>query len=346
MIALEGRLRRRGIAVKIIGYGPESGSKDFQSIVSRSNPRGRDLSWSLWRNRNRWDFSPGTVIHLQRPDQAMAFTNGPWPLVISVHGCHRQSVRVRQGLFAGMAYQYFQSRVARRADAYIFETQKDLKDYVSRIPTVQKKSHFIPIGIDRERFFPGDQTSARKMLGLPQEVPAVAYLGRLEKEKNVIALIRAIERLPGVELWIAGRGKEEAACRREAGPRVRFLGFLPPESVPTFLRASDVLALSSHHEGLATVVLQAWASGRPVVVAPVGDFPDLLLDGGGVLAKDNRPESLAIALGEILENRVADSGPRKDQEQIYRAKSDPYDWDVITDQICDLYEKVLNGRVG
>ena len=338
VIALEKRLRRRGVQVKILGYGEQTGSDDFQSVITRAHPRGRDLTWELWKRRKSWNFSPDTVIHLQRPDQAFGFSRGEWPLVISIHGVHRQAIRAKFGPLAEFAYHHFQASVAKRANAFIFETRRDMAQYLSQVPVAREKSHFVPIGIDRDTFCLGDQNAARRTLGLPQDVPAIVYLGRLETEKKVINLVRALKHLPGTELWIAGRGKQEAELRREAGPQVRFLGFLPSDQIPVFLRASDVLALASEYEGLAPVVLQAWASGRPVVVPPVGDFPALLSNGGGVLAKDNRPESLIHALNQVFAV-LGEPGRRQELEKEFREKSKPYDWENITNQICEVYCK-------
>lgn len=346
--ALTERLRQRDIEVQILGYGSSGDPEDdrFRPIVFGESPRGRDLSWALLRRRRQWSFPEGTVIHPQRPDQALAFLGERWPVVVSVHGCHRRTVDLRQGRMAGWVYQWIQRKVAREADAVVFETRQDREPFLERHPEAAERTHLVPIGVDRDRFRPGDRRAARRALGLPESGRGLVYLGRLEPEKNVGALIEAVGRVPGVELWIAGSGSQEQALRRAAGPGVRFLGFLPNEDVPRLVQAGDALVLASLHEGLATVVLQAWATGRPVIVPPVGDFPRLMQDQGGTVVPDRDPATFARAIADMMEILRQDPGRADTWESQLRGFSRAFDWDRITDQLVDVYESAADRHAG
>lgn len=340
---LESQLRKRHLPVTILGYGPRANDDEqFQSVTGR--PRGRDLSWALWRRRKSWRFPPDTLFHLQRPDHALGYLKGPWPLVITFHGRHLRSIALRGGPLAALLYHYVERKVCRRAAALIFVSRSDMQAVLKGGPHLAEKAHHIPIGIDRNRFTVGEQAAARRRLGLPQAPPAIAYVGRLEKEKNVPALIRAIEMVPGAELWIAGTGRDERSCRGIAGPRVRFLGALDPDGVPPLLQGCDALALASRYEGLPTVVLEAWACGRPVIAPPVGDLPELLAGGGGILTRDNHPDRLAGAIRTLIANLPASRAPREASEAGLRDRTKPYDWDVTADRICQVYELALDRR--
>jgi glycosyltransferase involved in cell wall biosynthesis len=120
---------------------------------------------------------------------------------------------------------------------------------------------------------------------------------------------------------------------------VRFLGPLDRERLPWLLRAGDLIALASRHEGLPTVVLEAWACGRPVVAPPVGDLPLLLADGGGALARDGRAESLADALRAVFAARSSDPQTRAEEERSLRGRTERYDWAVVADAFCRVYEE-------
>lgn len=345
LVTLESRLRERGSQVEMLGYGPASDREPgFHPILDRELPRGRDLTYALWKHRNRWSFPPGTVVHLQRPDQALGFMKGPWPMVITFHGWHHRTIRLRQGRLAGLAYGLLQRRVAERADAVTFVTRRDRENFLRMYPQYEAKAHFTPIGVDRDRFRPGNQGAARRDMGLPTRCRSLAFVGRLEPEKNVEALVRAVERIPDLELWIAGKGSQEARLKDIACPRVRFLGHLVNDDVPRLLVAADALALASHHEGLATVVLEAWASGRPVVVPPVGDFPELMRDSGGILARDNSIEALVEAIGRLLGTMLQPGAVTRLEVEL-RDKSADYDWDRVTDGFLDLYSRVQRKRM-
>jgi len=342
---LEGRLRARGIRVTLLGCGPASeDDPTFRSVVERGDAHGRHLAWALWARRRAWDFPPDTLIHLQRPDHALGFLHGPWPLVVTFHGRHQRTVALRGGPLAGAFYRWIEGRAGRRADALTFVARSDMEAQLAAHPEWRDKARPIPVGLERERFTPGETGQARRALGLPEGVLAVVYAGRLEPEKNVVALIRAIESVPDAELWIAGVGREEGRCRRAAGPRVRFLGPLDRERLPLLLRASDLVALASRHEGLPTIVLEAWACGRPAMGPPVGDLPTLLAEGGGVLAEDGRPESLAAAIRALHRAGPSEPDHGAELERHLRARTEAYDWEVVADSFCRVYEDAARRR--
>jgi glycosyltransferase involved in cell wall biosynthesis len=336
---LEAALRARGIPVILLGVGPApaGGVPDphFRSVAARETARGRDLLRGRWARRHRWDFPAGAVLHLQRPDHALAFPGGRWPTVVTFHGRHLRTVARRGGPPAAAIYRWIEGRAGARADAITFVARADLEALLDAHPDWRGRAHHLPVGIDRARFAPGDAKAARRALGLPLEASAAVYVGRLEPEKNVLALIRAIERAAPAELWIAGVGREEARLRAAAGPGVRFLGALDPARLPELMRAGNLVALASRHEGLPTVVLEAWACGRPVVAPPVGDLPALLCSGGGVLAADAQPESLAEAMGALLERAMPEP------PEALRARTEPYGWETVGARYAEVYERAV-----
>ena len=93
------------------------------------------------------------------------------------------------------------------------------------------------------------------------------------------------------------------ARKRGLGSSVRFLGSEHPERMPLWYGAADLLCLPSLHEGCPNVVLEALASGLPVVAARVGGVPELLPPSAGLLVAPGDPESLASALERALAER-------------------------------------------
>lgn len=345
--ALERALRGRGLRVIMLGAvgrdvasgsaGQTQADVDFVPVVDRSPARGRDLAWALWRRRGRWHFPADAVVHVQRPDFALGFLKGPWPVVVTFHGRHQRSWRAR-GVVAGWLYSLIEHTVCGNADALVFVAQTDQEDVAGTHALWRAKSRHVPLPVDREFYTPGDPGLARRELGFGLDVPAVAFVGRLEPEKRVPALIRACADLD-CELWIAGDGREAARCQREAGERVRFLGPLDRKGVRRLLRAADVLALASAYEGLPSVVLEAWACGLPVVAPPVGDLPALLGRGGGVLAAGGTAQEIAAALRAALgTSRTADSRER------IRALSADFAWERITERWLEVYAAAIHHR--
>src|SRR6202012_5706709 len=142
----------------------------------------------------------------------------------------------------------------------------------------------------------------------------------LKRDKGCIDLFEAatgvLRRMPDAVLVYVGGGE----CRQEIldraqqeglQGRVLLVGRRGHEEVPLYLGAADVLVLPSHAEGLPNVVLEAFASGRPVVGTEVGAIPALLEGGGGALVPVSNPPALAEGILSVL-------GSHFDQETLRR----------------------------
>lgn len=105
------------------------------------------------------------------------------------------------------------------------------------------------------------------------------FLGRLAPEKGILELAEAWD--PGApELVVAGDGPLEAAVRARAGSNVRFAGAVPAEDVPRMIaRARAVVVPSVCAEGAGQVVLEAFASGVPVIASDAGALPEIVEHG-------------------------------------------------------------------
>jgi sugar transferase (PEP-CTERM/EpsH1 system associated) len=162
----------------------------------------------------------------------------------------------------------------------------------------------IPNGVDTGRFTPADAAAARAALGLAADQLVVGTVGRLDPVKNQAGLIQAFGRLageyPDATLLIAGDGPCEGALRGLGaalglGARVRLLG--ERADVPSILAAMDVFVLPSIAEGMSNTLLEAMASGLPLVATRVGGNPELVEDGvNGVLVPRQDPDALVAAL--------------------------------------------------
>jgi glycosyltransferase involved in cell wall biosynthesis len=131
----------------------------------------------------------------------------------------------------------------------------------------------------------------------------VGWVGRLEPSKDPLRAVATLDVLArsnvGLSGWLAGSGSLENDVRRELalrslGDRVELRGTLRPDELARALAETDVLLVSSLWEGQPRAVLEALASGVPVVSTRVGDVPELLSDGvSGFVAGDGTPEELA-----------------------------------------------------
>jgi teichuronic acid biosynthesis glycosyltransferase TuaC len=163
-------------------------------------------------------------------------------------------------------------------------------------------------GCDGGIFRPGDRDEARRELGLGGG-ELILYAGRLHASKGLAELMEAFTGLgrerPGARLALIGEGvygdwlKTRAAEAGLAG-RVLMPGRMESARVAEWMRACDVFCLPSYSEGCPNVVIEALASGRPVVATDVGGIPELVKDGCGILIPARDAERLRAALHDAL----------------------------------------------
>jgi glycosyltransferase involved in cell wall biosynthesis len=204
----------------------------------------------------------------------------------------------------------------------VISVSHSLRDLLVSRGVEASQFRVIPNAVDRQRFRPGDRREARVRLGLPAGVPLVVCVGNLIELKRHHVLIEAFARLratlPTAELAIVGGGEAEPAyeARLRAmaqaaglGAAVRFVGRIPSAEVAIWLEAADVFALATSREGCCNSILEALASGRPVVTTPAGDNAHFVRDGvNGRIVPIDDVEATAAALGQVLGRRDWDAG--------------------------------------
>lgn len=160
---------------------------------------------------------------------------------------------------------------------------------------------------------------SRASLSTPDDAPVVLALARLHWKKGIDTLIDALAQLPGVYGWIAGAGPLEAELKARAtaaglDARIRFLGWRNDRSA--LLAACDVVAFPSRYEPFGTVTVEAWAAGKPLVVADsAGPAATVTHDEDALLVPKDDVAALRDAIRRVLEDgetarRLVDNGRR------------------------------------
>lgn len=175
-----------------------------------------------------------------------------------------------------------------------------------------EKITLIQNAIDLRRFSTacGIRAEARKMLGLPEDVPVVAGVGRLNPQKNFTLFIRiaaqVLQRHPGAVFLLAGEGPEEGMLRSLAregglGDRVRFCGYVP-DTRHVYL-AADVLLMPSLFEGLPMTLLEAMAMRVPVVASALDGIAEVVEDGrDGFLVTSGDADKFCARICALIED--------------------------------------------
>jgi glycosyltransferase involved in cell wall biosynthesis len=168
----------------------------------------------------------------------------------------------------------------------------------------------IPLLYNLQRFERADGATMRARYMDATYHEMVLFVGRLAPEKDIPTLLRAVpllaDRRPGARVVIVGQGQEDARLRQMAtemglGERVVFAGAVSSEELPSYFRACDVFVLPSIYEGIPTVLVEAAASGKPVVSTRTRNVEDVVQDGQtGCIVPVRDPSSLAKALACVL----------------------------------------------
>jgi colanic acid/amylovoran biosynthesis glycosyltransferase len=181
----------------------------------------------------------------------------------------------------------------------------------------------------------------------PREPGLILHVARLVEKKGTKVLIDALAQLAGAKLTIIGDGPLRGALKRQAqklGDRVRFLGALPSHEVANWMRRASVLAAPSltaadgDAEGLPNVVVEAAASGLPVVGTTHSGIPEAVDDGvTGFLV----PESDVGALAARLTNLLGSESLRRDMGIAARRLAErKFSRQMLTEQLETIYDEV------
>ena len=228
-------------------------------------------------------------------------------------------------------------------------SQTGLERYVRVKAVPRDKICFIPNGVDVDHFRPDAQVRLRMRaeLGLQDRFIWLA-VGRFEQAKDYPNLLHAFARLSdeNAVLLIAGQGAlqermEALAHELKIAPRVYFLGLR--RDIPALMNAADAYVMSSFHEGMPMVLLEAAASGLPIVATAVDGNKEVVLNqqtGFLVPAKD--PGSLADAMLRLMQ---LPEPVRLAMGQAGRAHiEENYSLERVTDQWERLYFKLFSER--
>ncbi len=270
------------------------------------------------------------------PDGAAAIGLGALtqrPVVVKVHGTDINDVAQRPQVRPIL------KRVLPRAHKVIAVSQ-GLARAVQALGVAGEKVALVPNGINRACFYPRPQAPARASLGVPNHARLVLFVGALVKTKGVEDLLAAFASAavhqPDLQLAMVGTGALRARCEQmaEAFPgRVFVTGALPAAQVAQWMAACDLLTLPSYNEGTPNVVLEALASGRPVVATRVGGIPDVLTDDAlGQLVPKQDPVALAEAW-----HRVFKGGSGTPQ---HISAAAPGDWHASAKHLHDVLMSV------
>ncbi len=237
----------------------------------------------------------------------------------------------------------------RRAHRVIAISESTRRDLVERLGVPPEKIAVIPCGADA-RFAPASDGVAiaawRARQNLPERM--ILFVGTIEPRKNVARLVRAfarakrIARLPHHLVLLGARGwkyaeVDETIEQEGLENDVIFAGYVPPDELPRWYQAADLLAYPSLYEGFGLPPLEAMACGTPVVTSNAASLPEVVGDA----ALQVEPTDVD-ALADALVRALTDDALRERMCARGFAQAARFSWVRAARQTVALYRATLN----
>lgn len=312
----------------------------------------RALLAYIWRRRivDSMNFD---LLYLHAPETFPFLWRRSQPVLYHIHGIQEgAALYSRYPIFRTRAFLRVYSAVVHailtKADEFIVIDPESYERYRKIFPSRADRLHLLPTSVDTDVFKPRREPASvlRTKFGLSLTGRIILYVGRLSMKNGVDLAVRAFAALSkdnknneGVSLVIAGEGEERKSLEKLASAlgvanKVRFLGHVEHDSLPSLYCCAEVSVVSSRYESLALVILEALGCGVPVVATPVGIASQVIYDGvTGYLVQQRDPEEMARRLKDVLDGRIADRKQCVAVAQEYSQSSK---------RICDVIETLCS----
>ncbi len=197
-----------------------------------------------------------------------------------------------------------------------------------------KNVHVQPLGVDLQTFNPAHRDVGLKAeLGVEDDTRLLIFAGRGSREKNLPVLLDCMKVLgKGYHLLLVGSRMPTSVPKN-----VSVIDhFCPAVELARMLASADALVHAGDQETFGLVVLEAMASGTPVVAVDAGAFREIIPETCGLLCEPNQPKAMAAAVRQLFRHDVAGKGvtARHHVEQHYA-------WDAVVSGLLGHYESVL-----
>ncbi len=200
-----------------------------------------------------------------------------------------------------------------------------------KLSTLHPKIDIFPRGVDTKIFNPGFRNKK-----LHENLPIALYVGRLSTEKNLDLLVKIFKDRHDVKLWIVGDGPYAAGLKSQL-PKAKFFGYLADKKLSEVYASSDFFIFPSVTDTFGNVILEAQASGLPVIVTNQGGPQELVKNKINGLVVNPTVKDFNQAISYLIKN----PNQREIMGQQALAQAAQKDWDQAFNQLLKIYQKLL-----
>jgi glycosyltransferase involved in cell wall biosynthesis len=295
-----------------------------------------------WLRKNRANLDlikvNGAITMGASDVNAVHFVHGSW-LKSPVHISHNRKdlYGLYQWLFTA-ANAYWEKQAFRKSKIIIAVSEKVAQELVN-IDVPRSQIRVVVNGVDLQEFAPG--VSSRTELGLPENVNLALFAGDIRiSRKNLDTVLHALVKVPELHLAVVGGTQDSPypamAKALNISKRVHFLGYR--RDMPQIQRASDLFVFPSRYEPFGLVVIEAMASGLPVITATTTGAADLVNPDCGIVLDDcDDVNALADALGLLNSDRSL----RQQMGKVARTIAEQHSWSTMAQTYLNIFEELI-----
>jgi glycosyltransferase involved in cell wall biosynthesis len=263
------------------------------------------------------------------------------PFVVTLHGTQLSELRSTfstrprpDHVLTDSCSMFMERAAAAKADIVIAVCKKHKREVVEQYGIDEEKLRVVYEGIDVDRFSPSSC-----------EGNDVLFVGRLHQRKGVDRLLRAFKKVTesngDARLRIAGKGEGESEYKKMArelglGESVEFLGHVPDSELPALYSSASMFVMPSYYEGFGLVLLEAMASGLPVLAFDTGVAPEIIKNGknGYIVDEHDMHDRILEMLSNPKKRKAMGKAGRKVVEKNLT-------WKKTAEHMLGIYREIL-----
>jgi glycosyltransferase involved in cell wall biosynthesis len=337
--------RNEGLELRVFGGWPLAGRRGNR--VERALTLAGNLAWThadlpLRLRQQHFDLlhSPAFVAPIK----------SPCPVVITMHDITHL---LYPSHFGGWWVRYLKSVApitVRSAAAIICGSEHSKRDLAAAYSLPPRKIHVIAYGVDHQRFHPSAVLNADWARGMGLRQGYVLHVGELSHRKNIPTLLRAIGDLRSLGKWgdrqlvlagAAARGMlgadeiHKTIRELELASSVLLLGRVADEQLPGLYANASLLVMPSLYEGFGFPVVEAMATGTPVVTSNTSSLPEVAGDAAILVP----PEDMT-ALGDAIFEVLSQPSLAVTLKARGLQRAQQFNWERTASETCELYRSI------
>jgi len=313
---LPGPAAAAGLRIGAVTRHPELVPEGVEAVSLPARSQELRMAWALPRVLHRLGAS---LVHTQ---YALPL-HAPCPVVVTIHDLSfEREDPVLMGRRDRWIFRRVVPRAARGAARVLTVSERTKRDLVERYGVPPERVVVTPNGVDPS--FGPDGASCNLQLG-----PYALAVGAIQPRKNQLAALAAA-REAGLELVVVGPVKDESVAAELRAQGARLEGYVAVERLAELYRGAACLVQPSRHEGFGLPVVEAMASGTPVVVVPDPALVEVAGDAAVVVEESQLAEGIRRALAETERLRTAGLARARD-----------FSWERTADATVQVYVEAL-----